>query len=130
MCGRVVSALSSDELLRIAKAKAINNLMKYRKSYNIGPERYLAGILKKNTNRNYKGKEIEFYENQENDMDNNENSIIEEKKIDSIDENEKIKIIKNKEDKIIVAENAKENLSLDKNDVKENFEKDFNKSKV
>jgi len=70
MCGRVICALSSDELLKIAKAKAINNSMKYRKSYNIGPERYLAGIFKKNTNRNFKEKEMDIIDKEESQENN------------------------------------------------------------
>lgn len=57
MCGRVICALNSDVLMKIAKSSQMINSMKYRKSYNIGPDCYLPGVFRKKqikyTNREF-----------------------------------------------------------------------------
>jgi len=128
MCGRVICALSSDELLKIAKAKAINNSMKYRKSYNIGPERYLAGIFKKNTNRNFKEKEMDIIDKEESQENNQKIFAI--NNIEKSSEDSEKNQNKSQEGLTNNAENEKENLYLDSFSAKETKAKDINKSKV
>jgi len=89
MCGRVICALTSDELLDISKAKEMKNSMKYKKSYNIGPERYLPGILQKN----YLNKRKSFSQKLKNsetisntDLKEDENTNTEKTKISMINE--------------------------------------------
>jgi putative SOS response-associated peptidase YedK len=41
MCGRVVCAMSYDELVTLNKGKAVRNGMRYNRSYNLTPTKYL-----------------------------------------------------------------------------------------
>ncbi len=121
MCGRVVSALTSDELLRIAKAKQIYNSLKYKSSYNIGPERHLAGILMKNTNKvkHYEANELDTPENQQ-DYSGNENRITTtEEKINNISQTQKKSINIEEEAVTNNSEDEKENFFLNKIYVRE-----------
>jgi hypothetical protein len=61
MCGRVVVAMDSETLLRIAKAKQLRNGVKYKQSYNMMPGRYLAAA--------YKGGDSEKIENIEHEKE-------------------------------------------------------------
>lgn len=44
MCGRIVNALDSATMLKIAKARMMRKALDYKKSYNISPGKYLPGI--------------------------------------------------------------------------------------
>lgn len=50
MCGRVVVAMDSETLIRISKAKTMNNSLRHRQSYNMTPGRYIPGVYRNNKN--------------------------------------------------------------------------------